>query len=108
MYMLSLYRRMMFGPFDEAKNGDLTDLTSREKLVFAPLLILVFVMGLYPKFILDDIEPASARLVAHISGGPVSGGGAAPAVADEQPRSTDEQGGFVEAAVMADGSGKGV
>ncbi|MCB0323526.1 MAG: NADH-quinone oxidoreductase subunit M [Bdellovibrionales bacterium] len=68
MYMLSLYRRIMFGPFDEAKNGDLTDLTMRERLVFAPLFALVFVIGLYPQFILDDIAPPSRRLLEHLRG----------------------------------------
>lgn len=57
VYMLSLYRRVMFGPFDANKNGDLLDLTLREKCVFIPLLILVFVMGLYPQPILDKMEP---------------------------------------------------
>lgn len=63
MYMLSLYRRIMFGDFDEAKNGDLSDLNANEKLVFAPLLILVFVLGLYPQPILEDLEPTSKKLL---------------------------------------------
>ncbi len=63
MYMLSLYRRMMFGQFDSSKNGDLTDLLPREKLIFAPLIILVFVLGLFPNIILQDIEPVSRNIV---------------------------------------------
>jgi NADH-quinone oxidoreductase subunit M len=57
IYMLSMYRRVVFGEFDEDKNGDLTDLTFSEKVVFAPLLALVFVLGLYPQPILNSVEP---------------------------------------------------
>ncbi len=66
VYMLSLYRRVIFGKFDEAKNGELTDLTFREKLVFAPLLILVFVLGVYPQPVLNLTEPVSTKLVAQL------------------------------------------
>jgi NADH-quinone oxidoreductase subunit M len=68
VYMLSLYRRVVFGDFDSAKNGDLTDLSTREVLVFAPLLLLVFVIGLYPQPILARIEPASAVALSYVEG----------------------------------------
>ena len=63
MYMLSLYRRMMFGDFDASRNGDLEDLLPREKLIFAPLIILVFVVGLFPNIILQDTEVVSKNIV---------------------------------------------
>lgn len=59
VYMLSLYRRVIFGAFDEKKNGDLTDLNLRESMVFVPLLLMVFFVGLYPKPILNDLSPAT-------------------------------------------------
>ncbi len=67
MYMLSLYRRVMFGPIDEDKNGDLSDLNLREGIVFAPLLVLVFVIGLFPQTILSDLEPASKKTIEYIT-----------------------------------------
>ena len=63
MYMLSLYRRMMFGDFDSTKNGDLEDLLPREKLIFAPLILLVFIVGLFPNIILNDTEIVSRNIV---------------------------------------------
>jgi len=66
IYMLSLYRRTMFGELDEEKNGDLEDLVLREKLVFAPLLILVFVIGVYPKIIMRDIEPSTEVSLSYV------------------------------------------
>lgn len=66
LYMLSLYRRVMFGDFNADKNDDLEDLNSRERLVFAPLLLAVFVIGLYPKPILDDLEPATLATLRNL------------------------------------------
>lgn len=64
IYMLSLYRRVVFGQFDEEKNGDLTDLNFRELVIFTPLLILVFVIGLKPQPILASMEAATSEVVA--------------------------------------------
>lgn len=66
VYMLSLYRRVTFGPFDPKKNGELSDLTLAEKCVFAPLLVLVFLIGLSPSFLLRYSEPETAALLRHI------------------------------------------
>ncbi len=57
VYMLSLYKRTMFGELNEDKNSDLSDVSGREMATFLPLLLLVFWMGLYPKPILSRIEP---------------------------------------------------
>src|SRR5437762_3261761 len=48
MYMLYLYRRVIFGTITREDLRGMTDLSWREKLVFAPLLILVLCMGVYP------------------------------------------------------------
>lgn len=57
VYMLTLYMRTMYGEIDEAKNGDLRDCSPREIAVFAPLLVMVFWMGLFPQTFLSTIEP---------------------------------------------------
>jgi NADH-quinone oxidoreductase subunit M len=67
MYMLSLYRRVMFGEIDMEKNGDLEDLNLREGMIFAPLLVLVFLIGLFPQTILDDLEPASQKTIKYVA-----------------------------------------
>jgi NADH-quinone oxidoreductase subunit M len=58
VYMLTVYKATMFGEIDEAKNGDLQDVTKREIITFAPLFVLVFVMGIYPSIFLKPMEPA--------------------------------------------------
>lgn len=67
VYMLTLYKRTMFGELNEAKNGTLPDVTPREFATFAPLLVLVFVMGIYPKPFLDLMEPTVEAYVEDLS-----------------------------------------
>ena len=47
-YMLWLYRRIIFGELVKEDLKTMLDLSLREKIVFAPLLVLVFWMGIYP------------------------------------------------------------
>ena len=62
-YMLLLYRKVIFGKLiNEALKG-MADLHWREKLVFWPLLILVFAMGIYPKPFLDITQASVGELV---------------------------------------------
>ncbi|MCL4129760.1 UNVERIFIED_CONTAM: hypothetical protein GTU68_054015 [Idotea baltica] len=58
VYMLSLYRRLCFGPFNE-KNADLVDITMTEGMVLCSLMFFVFLFGLYPKPVLQDLETSS-------------------------------------------------
>ncbi|MCV6974612.1 NADH-quinone oxidoreductase subunit M [Mycobacterium bourgelatii] len=57
IYMLWLYQRTMTGPL-AAGNEKIRDLVPREIVVVAPLLALLFVLGVYPKPVLDVINPA--------------------------------------------------
>lgn len=57
LYILWLYQRVMTGKTDEG-NHRIRDLGAREIVVVAPLLALLLVLGLYPKPILDVIDPA--------------------------------------------------
>jgi NADH-quinone oxidoreductase subunit M len=48
-YLLWLYQRVFFGTVTNPKNEKLHDLTPREVLTFAPLIMMAFWIGLYPK-----------------------------------------------------------
>jgi NADH-quinone oxidoreductase subunit M len=52
-YMLYLYRRVIFGEMVRAELRDILDLGKRELAIFAPLVVLVLWMGVYPKPFLD-------------------------------------------------------
>jgi NADH-quinone oxidoreductase subunit M len=64
VYMLWMYQRVIFGPLKNEENKKLTDLSSREVLVFAPLLAMMVVMGLYPKPFLDRMEKSVTTTLA--------------------------------------------
>jgi NADH-quinone oxidoreductase subunit M len=64
LYMLWMFQRVFFGPVTRAENETLADLTVRERLVFAPLVILIFWMGVYPQPLLDRAQPTLDRTIA--------------------------------------------
>jgi NADH-quinone oxidoreductase subunit M len=66
MYMLYLYRRIVFGTITRDDVRRLFDLTPREKAVFAPLLLLVLWMGVYPSSFLTPIRASVDNVVAHV------------------------------------------
>ncbi len=63
-YMLYLYRRVIFGTITRADLRNILDLSPREKLVFAPLLVLVLWMGIYPTSFLRPIRASVDHIVA--------------------------------------------
>ncbi len=63
-YMLYLYRRVIFGTITRADLRNILDLSPREKLVFAPLLVLVLWMGIYPTSFLRPIQASVDHIVA--------------------------------------------
>jgi NADH-quinone oxidoreductase subunit M len=65
-YMLWMFQRVVFGPVTNSENSVLKDLTSREVLVFVPLLVLIFWMGLFPNPILSRLGPTIDRQLAQI------------------------------------------
>ena len=56
-----------FGKLDKARNGRLPDLKGHELATFVPLVILVFVLGLYPKPLLAVMEPSVKKFAADFS-----------------------------------------
>ena len=62
-YMLWMFQRVVFGPVTHEENRKLTDLSFRERLVFAPLLVLIFWMGVAPQPFLDRMQPALDRVL---------------------------------------------
>ncbi len=54
---------MLHGPLTRPENQQVRDLTVREVITLAPLIILFFVIGLFPNLFFDKINP-SAQAVA--------------------------------------------
>ncbi|EOM75716.1 NADH-quinone oxidoreductase subunit M [Rhodococcus rhodnii] len=68
VYVLWTYQRMMTGPVRGGNEG-VRDLRPRELLVVAPLVLALLGLGLYPKPVLDAVNPAVERTVSRIEGG---------------------------------------
>jgi NADH-quinone oxidoreductase subunit M len=56
VYMLSVVQKMFFGPLSNPKNKHLPDLTVRESLAIAPLVVMIFVIGFFPSIFLDRMK----------------------------------------------------
>src|ERR1700751_40897 len=56
IYMLWLYQRLMTGPVAR-DNERIPDLGPREMIVVAPLIALLIGLGVYPKPVLDLVNP---------------------------------------------------
>jgi NADH-quinone oxidoreductase subunit M len=58
VYMLWAYERVFTGPVTNPKNEGLSDLGFRELAILVPLIVLIVGIGIYPKPVLDRIEPS--------------------------------------------------
>ncbi len=62
-YALWLYRRVVFGDLIKESLRTITDMTTREKAIFAPLIVMTIWLGVYPSLITDIIGPSTTALV---------------------------------------------
>jgi NADH-quinone oxidoreductase subunit M len=64
-YALWLYRRVVMGDLIKESLRSITDMTARERLIFAPLVVMTILLGVYPALVLDIIGPSVAALVTN-------------------------------------------
>ena len=64
-YALWLYRRVVFGDLIKESLKTINDMSMREKVTFAPLIVMTILLGVYPAPITDVIGPATAALKSH-------------------------------------------
>lgn len=81
LYILLMYQRTMTGPVTPDVERTITDdISGRERLALAPLVILILVLGIYPQPMLAVIEPSVQATMQHVG------------VSDPQPWVTAEGG----------------
>jgi NADH-quinone oxidoreductase subunit M len=66
LYLLWAYQRVFHGEPDDA-NRSFPELKFREAAVMLPLIGVIVFTGVYPKPMLDRIEPSVKRLIEHVS-----------------------------------------
>ena len=68
-YLLWLFQRVMLGEVKDDKIAGLKDLNLRETMTLAPLCVLAIWMGLYPKPILETLEPPVNAIIERVQPG---------------------------------------
>ncbi|MCO4842186.1 MAG: NADH-quinone oxidoreductase subunit M [Yoonia sp.] len=62
-YALWLYRRVVMGDLIKESLRTISDMTTRERFIFAPLAFMTLLLGVYPALVLDIIGPSVTALV---------------------------------------------
>jgi NADH-quinone oxidoreductase subunit M len=62
-YMLTLYRKVIFGEMVNPKLSAIADMDAREWLIFIPLVISTLVLGIYPALVFDQTASSAGALV---------------------------------------------
>ena len=75
-YMLPMVQRMLYGEIDKEENRILSDIGIRERLVLAPTLIMIVLIGVYPQPFLSRTSASVDALIDQVERRAVS----APAV----------------------------
>ena len=65
VYLLWAYQRVFHGPASGA-NAETPDLRWREGLLMAPFIAAIVFMGVYPKPVIERVEPAVDAIIAHV------------------------------------------
>lgn len=62
-YALWLYRRVVMGDLIKESLKTISDMTAREKWIFAPLVVMTILLGVYPSLVTDIIGPSVEALI---------------------------------------------
>ncbi|MDQ4094873.1 MAG: NADH-quinone oxidoreductase subunit M [Actinomycetota bacterium] len=71
VYLLWAYQRVFHGEPTREENRTMRDLSLREHLALAPLLVLIVFIGVYPQPFIDRIEPSADKVVETLDEGSV-------------------------------------
>jgi NADH-quinone oxidoreductase subunit M len=63
VYMLTLYKRSFFGEVTNDENKKLKDLDGKELTALIPLVVLVVILGVYPKPLLGPIDMSVKKMI---------------------------------------------
>ena len=66
IYILLAYQRTMTGPVTVEANRSMPDLDLREKLVIGPVLVMIVLLGVYPRPVLDLVSPSVDRMLDRV------------------------------------------
>jgi NADH-quinone oxidoreductase subunit M len=67
-YMLWMFQRVMFGKITRPENEKLKDLNGREIAILVPMVILIFLMGIYPKLFFSKMDVSVEKFIKDFKG----------------------------------------
>ena len=65
VYMLYLYKRIIFGTIVNQKLKDILDLDFRERLILIPLVVSVLLIGIFPNIFLDPMRQSIETIISN-------------------------------------------
>jgi NADH-quinone oxidoreductase subunit M len=65
VFLLTLLQRVFSGPLNE-RWAAMPDLTLAERWVLAPVIVVIFVVGLYPQLISGQLQATVMQLVGQV------------------------------------------
>ncbi|SEK98970.1 NADH dehydrogenase subunit M [Roseovarius nanhaiticus] len=81
-YALWLYRRVVLGDLIKESLKSIKDMTGRERAIFAPLVAMTLLLGVYPSLVTDIIGPSTEALISQYDTALAEGGSAAVQTAE--------------------------
>ncbi|MCQ0092635.1 NADH-quinone oxidoreductase subunit M [Roseovarius sp. M141] len=73
-YALWLYRRVVLGDLIKESLKSISDMTGRERAIFAPLVAMTLLLGVYPSLVTDIIGPSTEALISQYDTALAQGG----------------------------------
>jgi len=67
-YMLWMFQRVMFGVIKKPENEKLKDLNGREIATLVPMVVLIFLMGIYPKLFFSKMDVTVEKFLEDFRG----------------------------------------
>lgn len=68
VYLLWAFQQAFHGR-PEGANAAILDLSAKERMIMAPLVVLIVLLGVYPRPVLSRITPSVDALIAHVAQG---------------------------------------
>ena len=65
VYMLYLYKRIIFGVIENEKLNEISDLNLREKSILIPLAIAVILIGIFPNIFIDPMRLSLELIISN-------------------------------------------
>ena len=66
-YLLKMFEKVFLGPVTLEENKGLLDLNAIEIITLLPLLVLMFVIGIFPNLLLNIINPTVEHILAPLA-----------------------------------------